>query len=60
MLSGLAIQGELSGARLHALQINGLSLQRSLFVVLDRRRALPAPARAFLHFLEACPRNVEP
>lgn len=59
VLSGLAIQSELTSGRLHALQIGGLSLQRSLFMVLDCRRALPAPARAFLHFLEACPRNTE-
>lgn len=60
VLSGLAIQSDASSGRLHALRISGLSLQRSLFVAFDARRALPPPARAFLQFVEASPRAVSP
>ena len=50
MLPDLAVQSDVSGGRLPALQISGLS--RGFFVVLDCRRALPPPARAFLQFVE--------
>ncbi|HVC96266.1 MAG TPA: LysR substrate-binding domain-containing protein [Pirellulales bacterium] len=51
VLSDLAVRQELGDGRLRALRIAGLSLQRTMYVVTDRRRALPAPAQVFLHFL---------
>lgn len=54
ILSDLVLQQELASRRLHALRIRDLSLKRSLYAVVDRRRAVPAPARLFLNFLEAC------
>jgi DNA-binding transcriptional LysR family regulator len=53
VLSDLALQQELNGRRLHALRVRELPLRRTLFAVLDRRSAVPAPARLFLNFLEA-------
>lgn len=54
ILSDLVLQQELAGGRLHSLRIRDVSLQRTLFAVVDLRRAIPAPARLFLNFLEAC------
>lgn len=60
VLSRFAVQRELSESRLRALTIEGLKLERTLFVVSDSRRASPRPARAFLQFLLAggCPQTV--
>lgn len=55
VLSSYAVQKELAAARLHALRVNDLHCDRELFVVRDRRRVLPAPARLFLAFLESHP-----
>jgi LysR family transcriptional regulator, low CO2-responsive transcriptional regulator len=53
ILSHLAVRKELEAGHLHALRIEGLKLERTMYVVWDRRRALPAPARMFLQFLNA-------
>lgn len=53
ILSQLAVRKELEAGQLHALRIEGLKLERKMYAVWDRRRALPAPARMFLHFLNA-------
>ncbi len=52
VLSNLAVRKELETGQLHGLKIGDLSMDRTLFIVWDRRRVLPAPARIFLHFLE--------
>jgi DNA-binding transcriptional LysR family regulator len=55
VLSTHAVQDELRTGKLHALQVTGLPLVRDMFVVWDRRRVLPIPARLFLDLLEPCP-----
>ena len=55
VLSTHAVQKELKAKDLHAVTVPELTLERKLFIVIDKRRVLPAPARIFLHFLEGCP-----
>lgn len=55
VLSTHAVQRELQSGDLHALQILGLPLVRDIYVVWDKRRALPIPARLFLDFVAPCP-----
>jgi DNA-binding transcriptional LysR family regulator len=55
ILSTRAVEREVRARQLHALQVAGLPLAREMFVVWDRRRVLPAPARLFLDLLEPCP-----
>jgi DNA-binding transcriptional LysR family regulator len=55
VLSSLAVGEELRTGRLHALRVRGLRCDRDMFVVLDKRRVLPLPARLFLTFLETHP-----
>jgi LysR family transcriptional regulator for metE and metH len=50
-LSIRAVEQELSKRRLREVTIEGLDLTRELYIVTDRRRALPPPARVFMHFL---------
>ena len=47
------LQGEF--IRDTALAVSGLRCDRDMYVVRDRRRVLPPPARLFLAFLEASP-----
>ncbi len=54
VLSTRAVEKELQTGQLHALRVAGLPLGREMFVVWDRRRALPIPARLFLDLLEPC------
>ena len=55
VLSGRAVAKEArSGGPLHALRVTGLRLDRQMFAVWDRRRALPISARLFLDLLEPC------
>jgi len=54
VLSRRAVEKELEVGRLHAVQVQGLPLLRKMFVVWDRRRALPIAARLFLDLLEPC------
>ncbi len=51
VLSQLAVAKEVEAGQLHALKINGLSLDRELFVIRDRRRALTWPAHLLLLLL---------
>jgi len=51
VLSRRAVQKEVRAGRLHALRVEGLKLERDLYVVRDRRRALPAAAQSFLALL---------
>jgi DNA-binding transcriptional LysR family regulator len=55
VLSTRVVERELQAEQLHALPVAGLPLQREMFVVWDRRRALPIPARLFLDLLETAP-----
>jgi DNA-binding transcriptional LysR family regulator len=57
VLSTQAVQKEVGAGELHTLPIGGLALDRKMFVVWDRRRALPAPARLFLDLLGPCPES---
>jgi DNA-binding transcriptional LysR family regulator len=52
VLSRLAVGKELDAGQFHALSINGLQLDRELYIVRDRRRPLSSPAQLFLAFLE--------
>jgi hypothetical protein len=49
------VKKELADAKLHALQINDLPLDREMFVVRDQRRVLPIPATLFLDFIDPSP-----
>jgi len=55
VLSTYAIQKELKAGQLHALHVRDLHCDRDMFVVQDRRRVLPIPARLFLNFLATNP-----
>jgi len=57
ILSEEAAGKELKTKELRALQVAGLSMNRDLCIVWDRRRVLPIPAQHFLQFLEAVPRR---
>lgn len=51
VLSQLSVQRDVDTGHLHMLQIDGAALERPMFVVTDRRRALPPIALAFLAHL---------
>jgi DNA-binding transcriptional LysR family regulator len=55
ILSTYAVQKELKTGRLHALEVSDLHCDRDMFIVHDKRRVLPIPARLFLLFLETHP-----
>lgn len=55
VLSVYAVQKELKANQLHALKVNDLHCDRDMFIVQDKRRVLPLPARLFLIFLESHP-----
>jgi DNA-binding transcriptional LysR family regulator len=59
ILSTYAVQKELRAGQLHALTVSDLHCDRDLYVVQDRRRVLPLPARLFLLFLETHPLTAE-
>lgn len=52
VLSVLAVENELDSGELHGVKLADLSLDRTMYVVWDKRRALPAAARIFLRFIE--------
>lgn len=60
ILSSYAVQKELQAGQLRALVVSDLSCDRDLFVVQDKRRVLPLPARLFLLFLETHPLSDTP
>jgi DNA-binding transcriptional LysR family regulator len=53
VLSTQVVRQEVEAGKLHTLHITGLPLVREMFVVWDRRRAVPIPARLFLDLLES-------
>jgi LysR family transcriptional regulator, low CO2-responsive transcriptional regulator len=55
VLSALAVQKEVESGQLISLRVRGVRCERDMFVVQDRRRAIPLPARLFLNFLAAHP-----
>ncbi len=55
ILSTYAIQKEVKTGKLHALHVSDLQCNRDMYVVHDRRRAIPLAARLFLVFLETHP-----
>jgi DNA-binding transcriptional LysR family regulator len=55
VLSIYAVRKEVRSGELHPLAVSGLECDRDMYVVWDRRRVLPPPARLFLAFLEANP-----
>ncbi len=54
ILSVYAVQQQLD-RQFRALTVSGLDCERDMYVVRDRRRVLPMPARQFLTFLESNP-----
>jgi DNA-binding transcriptional LysR family regulator len=56
VLSTRSVQKEVQSGTLHSLEVAGLPLEREMYAVWDRRRALPIPARLFLDLLEPCPK----
>lgn len=55
VLSTYVVQKELRAGTLLALDIHDLPCDREMFIVQDKRRVLPIPARLFLSFLEKYP-----
>lgn len=51
ILSRRAVQKDVQSGRLHSLRVEGLPLERTLFVVRDRRKAIAPAATAFLAML---------
>jgi DNA-binding transcriptional LysR family regulator len=59
VLSSYAAGKEIRAGQLHALKVADLDCDREMYIVRDRRRVLPPPARVFLHFLETHPIEAE-
>lgn len=55
VLSRRAVAREVRAGHLKPLRVEGVSFTRDLYVVRDRRRVLPVPARCFLHLLNPSP-----
>ncbi len=55
VLSTFAVQKEIKSGQLKSLEVTDLHSDRDMFIVQDRRRVLPLPARVFLNFLETNP-----
>jgi DNA-binding transcriptional LysR family regulator len=55
ILSTHAVKKELQAGDLSGLRVTDLPLKRDMFLVWDRRRVMPIPARLFLDFLQPCP-----
>jgi DNA-binding transcriptional LysR family regulator len=55
VLSSQVIEQEEEAGLLHGLRVSGLALKRQMFLVWDRRRVLPIPARLLLDYLAPAP-----
>jgi DNA-binding transcriptional LysR family regulator len=55
VLSRRAVQKDVRAGTLRALHVDGLTLDRDISIVRDRRRALPPAASAFLAFVRPAP-----
>lgn len=53
--SAYAVQKDLRAGTLLALEFSDLRCDREMFIVTDKWRVLPFPARLLLHFLESHP-----
>ena len=53
VLSACAVRTDLDAGRFCVVEVEGVGRAREMFVVTDRRRVLPAPARLFVNLLEA-------
>lgn len=51
VLSTHVVRREVEAGQLHAVEVSGLHLTRDMYVVCDRRRAMPIPARLFVDLL---------
>jgi DNA-binding transcriptional LysR family regulator len=51
VLSRRAVEPEVAAGQLKAIPVEGLTLERDMYVVRDRRRVLPGPAQRFLALL---------
>jgi DNA-binding transcriptional LysR family regulator len=59
ILSTYAVQKEIRTGQLNALTVSDLHCDRDMYIVQDRRRVLPLPARLFLLYLETHPITAE-
>jgi DNA-binding transcriptional LysR family regulator len=55
VLSSQVIEQEEAAGLLHGLRVSGLALKRQMFLIWDRRRVLPIPARLLLDYLAPAP-----
>jgi DNA-binding transcriptional LysR family regulator len=55
VLSRRTVENEVTAGQLRAVPVEGLTLDREIYVVRDRRRALPGPAHHFLTFVRPEP-----
>jgi DNA-binding transcriptional LysR family regulator len=55
ILSSYAVRKELKARRLRAVTVSDLYCDREMYIVHDKRRVLPLPARQFLVFLDTHP-----
>lgn len=55
VLSAYAVQKELKSGQFRGLEVSDLRCDRDMYIVFDKRRVLPLPARQFLDFLESRP-----
>lgn len=60
VLSRRAVETEVKAGRLKAVPVEGLTLDRDIFIVRDRRRVLPRPARLFLAVVKPEPVTATP
>ncbi len=60
VLSTHVVRREVEAGQLHAVDVSGLPLTRDMFVVWDRRRAMPIPARLFVELLGLGPGEMQP
>lgn len=57
VLSRRAVEREVAAGQLKTVPVEGLALDRDIYVVRDRRRALPGPAELFLAFVNPEPES---
>jgi DNA-binding transcriptional LysR family regulator len=60
VLSRRAVRAEVKAGHLRALQVEGLTLDRDIYLVRDRRRGLPGPARLFVALVDPEPERSPP
>lgn len=58
VLSESAVHKEVKARRLKVVKVADLACERDIYLVMDRRRVLPIPARLFLTYLESHPSSI--